>query len=78
MIRKFLAFFLVFNLTACAELQQVVNQLPQGGSILTNADMGAGLKQALDFSVVELANTSFLKATKTFQFHMLYWLYCCG
>lgn len=51
MMRKFLAFFLVFNLTACAELQQVVNQLPQGGGILTNADMGAGLKQALDFGI---------------------------
>lgn len=51
MIRKFLVFLLVINLTACAELQQVVNQLPQGGGILTNTDMAAGLRQALDFGI---------------------------
>lgn len=51
MVRKFLAFFLVFNLTACAELQQVVNQLPQGGGVLSNTDMAAGLRQALDFGI---------------------------
>jgi len=51
MIRKFLAFFLVLNLTACAELQQVVNQLPQGGGVLTNTDMASGLRQALDFGI---------------------------
>ncbi|MFD0991333.1 DUF4197 domain-containing protein [Mariniflexile jejuense] len=52
MIRKFLVFLLVINLTACAELQQVVNQLPQGGGgILTNTDIAAGLRQALDFGI---------------------------
>jgi len=50
MIRKFLAVFLIFNFTACAELQQVVNQLPQGGA-LGNADIALGLKQALDFGI---------------------------
>lgn len=49
MIRKLLAFVLIFNLTACAELQQVVNQLPQGG--LGNDEIAAGLRQALDFGI---------------------------
>lgn len=44
-IKSFL--FLVFiTLNSCAELQQVVNQLPNG--TLTNADIASGLKQALD------------------------------
>ena len=50
MTRKLLALILIFNLTACAELQQVVNQLPQGGT-LGNADIAAGLRQALDFGI---------------------------
>ncbi|MEM6720406.1 MAG: DUF4197 domain-containing protein [Bacteroidota bacterium] len=37
-------------LNSCAELQQVVNQLPQGGT-LGNADIAAGLRQALDFGI---------------------------
>jgi len=51
MIREFLFFILIFNLTACAELQQVVNQLPQGGGVLSNADIAAGLRQALNFGI---------------------------
>ncbi len=51
MIRKFLALFLVLHLTACAELQQVVNQLPQTGGVLNTTDMAAGLRQALDFGI---------------------------
>ncbi|WP_452601664.1 DUF4197 domain-containing protein [Pontimicrobium sp. MEBiC06410] len=51
MIRKFLAFFLIINLTACAELQQVVNQLPQGGGVLSNTDIASGLREALDFGI---------------------------
>ena len=50
MIRKFLAFILFFNLTACSEIQNVVNQLPQG-SVLSNADIAAGLREALDFGI---------------------------
>ncbi|WP_369971887.1 DUF4197 domain-containing protein [Psychroserpens sp. XS_ASV72] len=49
MMRKILVFILLFNLTACAELQDVVNNLPQqGGNVLSNADIAAGLRQALD------------------------------
>lgn len=51
MIRKFLILLLVFNLTACAELQHVVNQLPQTGGVLSNTDIAAGLRQALDFGI---------------------------
>jgi len=51
MIRKLLALILVFNVTACAELQDVVGQLPQGGGGLSNADIGSGLRQALDFGI---------------------------
>lgn len=51
MMRKLLALVLIFNLTACAELQTVVDQLPQTGSVLSNADMAAGLRQALDFGI---------------------------
>jgi hypothetical protein len=49
MIRKFLAVITFFLITSCAELQQVVDSLPQEtGSILSNADIGAGLREALD------------------------------
>ncbi len=51
MIRKFLVFLLVFNLTACAELQQVVNQLPQGGVGIGNDEIASGLRQALDLGI---------------------------
>ncbi len=51
MIRRFIALILIFNLTACAELQQVVNQLPQGGGVLSNADIASGLREALDFGI---------------------------
>ncbi len=51
MIRKLLAILLIFNLTACAELQQVVNQLPQSTGTIGNADIAAGLRQALDLGI---------------------------
>ena len=51
MIKRIFAVILIFNLTACAELQQVVNQLPQSGGVLTNADIASGLRQALDFGI---------------------------
>ena len=50
MIKRIFALLIILNVTACAELQQVVNQLPQGGG-LSNADMAAGLRQALDFGI---------------------------
>ena len=50
MLKRLVAFVLFLNLSACAELQDIVSQYPQGG-VLTNADMAAGLKQALDFGI---------------------------
>lgn len=50
MIRKFLAVFLIFNLTACAELQEIAKQLPQNEGI-GNAEIASGLRQALDFGI---------------------------
>lgn len=49
LIRKFLAFIVIFNLTACAELQQVVNQLPQGD--LSQSEIASGLREALNFGI---------------------------
>lgn len=37
-----------FTLSGCAELQQVAAQLPQQGGMISNADIAAGLKEALD------------------------------
>ncbi len=50
MIRKVLAVFLIFNLTACAELHEIAKQLPQSGGI-GNAEIASGLRQALDFGI---------------------------
>ena len=40
----------LFLITSCAELQQVVSQLPQGTTV-SNAEIGLGLRQALDFGI---------------------------
>jgi hypothetical protein len=47
---KVLAISVCFLIFGCAELQQVVNQLPQGGA-LGNDQIAAGLRQALDFGI---------------------------
>ena len=60
MIRKFFAILLIFNFLACAELQQVINQLPQTAAI-GNTEIAAGLRQALDFGI----NKQVSKLTKT-------------
>ena len=46
MVKKIVLALLVFQITACAELQQVVNQLPNG--VLTNDQIAGGLKEALN------------------------------
>ncbi len=50
MIRKLIVVFVLLNITSCAELQGVINQLPQGGGI-TNLEIGSGLREALDFGI---------------------------
>ncbi|MDO6759023.1 DUF4197 domain-containing protein [Tamlana sp. 2_MG-2023] len=58
MIRKLFAITLFLNMTACAELQHVANQIPQtqtgsdgGLGSIGNADIAAGLRQALDLGI---------------------------
>ena len=48
MHKKVILFLLTFQLFSCGELQQVINQLPQGTPVLTNIDIGNGLREALD------------------------------
>jgi len=48
MIRKILAFIIVFNVTACAELQSVIGELP---GAISNEDIASGLRQSLDFGI---------------------------
>ena len=49
MMRRILSFIIIFNLTACAELQDVMGQLPQGS--IGNEEIAAGLRQSLDFGI---------------------------
>jgi len=49
-MKKIILALLVFQLFACGELQQVVNQLPQGTSTGT-LDIAAGLREALDTGI---------------------------
>jgi hypothetical protein len=52
MMKKYIIVLLAaFNVSACAELQQVVNQLPQDNTVISNTDIAAGLKQALDLGI---------------------------
>ncbi len=45
-MKKIILFIVAFQLIGCSELQQVVNQLPQGG--ISNAEIANGLKEALN------------------------------
>ena len=59
MIRKVFAITSILLATSCSELQQVVDSLPQqtngtssiGSELLSNADIGAGLREALDLGI---------------------------
>ncbi len=46
-MKKIVVFFIALSFMGCSELQKVVNQLPQGG-VLTQEQIGNGLRQALD------------------------------
>lgn len=50
MKKAIIIFISIFTLNSCAELQGVVDSLPQGG-VLSNADIAAGLREALDFGI---------------------------
>lgn len=59
MKRIYFAVILSLSLFSCGELQEVIGQFPQGP--LTEAEIGSGLRQALDFGidkqVIKLAQT---------------------
>lgn len=47
-MKKSLLLITAFTFLGCAEMQQIVDQIPQTGSILSNVDIANGLKEALD------------------------------
>jgi hypothetical protein len=49
-MNRLIALLLILNFTACAELQDVVNQLPQDGGI-SEVEIASGLRQALDLGI---------------------------
>ncbi len=51
MIKKGIFLALIFIATSCAELQQVVNTLPNGQIGLSTQQIAAGLRQALDLGI---------------------------
>jgi len=51
MAKKIFLFLLAFQMLSCGELQQVVNQLPQGTGGLSNFEIGNGLREALDLGI---------------------------
>ncbi|WAC01822.1 DUF4197 domain-containing protein [Lacinutrix neustonica] len=55
-MKKILLIFTVFIFTACAELQDVVNQLPQAGGV-SQLDIANGLRQALDLGIDKQVST---------------------
>jgi hypothetical protein len=49
MIKKVMLFLTVLQLSGCGELQQVINQAPQGG--ISNYEIASGLKEALELGI---------------------------
>ena len=50
-MKKALLLFLLPIFTGCAELQQIADSLPQEGPFVSNAEVAAGLQQALQFGI---------------------------
>lgn len=63
-MKKIFAFSSLVLLFGCAELQQVASQYPQVGSTIGNADIAAGLKEALNNGITK--QVSKLTATDGF------------
>lgn len=59
-MKRILLCFLIFQLVGCAELQQVVNQLPQGTTI-GDAEIAQGLREALNLGIEQQVNKLALK-----------------
>ena len=49
-MKRFFALILLITVSSCAELQGVVSQLPQGGTV-SELDIANGLRQALDLGI---------------------------
>lgn len=47
-MKKIVLSLFAFSLFSCAEMQQVMDQLPQGTGVLSQAEIGNGLKEALN------------------------------
>jgi len=50
MKKVIISIMVFFTFNSCAELQDVINQMPQGGEI-SQLEMASGLRQALDFGI---------------------------
>lgn len=50
-MKKFLLLAILPLFMGCAELQQIADSLPQEGPAMTNTQIAAGLRQALDFGI---------------------------
>ncbi|WP_456377880.1 DUF4197 domain-containing protein [Lutibacter sp.] len=59
MLKRVLLVVVIFQVTACAELQQVINQLPNGG--ITNDQIAGGLKEALNNGITNQVSTLAIK-----------------
>ncbi|WP_027124511.1 DUF4197 domain-containing protein [Gelidibacter mesophilus] len=60
------ALLMLLTMNSCAELQGVVNSLPQqSGGVMSTTDIAAGLRQALDFGIEKQVTT----LTKTDGFY---------
>ena len=51
MARKIIVVLVLFQCISCGELQQVVNQLPQGSQELSNLEIASGLREALNMGI---------------------------
>lgn len=65
MKKSFVFLLTLVTMYSCAELQGVVDSLPQGGGVLSNADIASGLRQALDLGIEKQVT----KLTKTDGFY---------
>ena len=63
-MKKLLLLLGCFTLISCAEMQQVLDQLPQGTGVLSQAEIGNGLKEALNNGITK--QVSKLTATDGF------------
>lgn len=52
-MKKLVLSLVAFSLFGCAEMQQVMDQLPQGTGVLSQAEIGNGLKEALNNGITK-------------------------